>query len=344
MRTLDLFKYLVSIPSPSGFETEIRRDLRNLCRPFVDKIVDDIHGNLLCYKLCSNSKEAKTIMLIAHMDEIGLMVTYIEETGIIRFSSLGGIDINILLGRRVNVLHEGTLIEGVIGVRPFHMKDKSASQTIELSDLWIDIGCQGKSEVEQLVSVGDYIVMESQLDVLKNDIVVSRGCDNKSGLTVLVKTMELLSAEKLVNNIVYVASVQEEIGFRGARTSGYAVNPDICIAIDVCHATDYPTVNKAKYGDVKLGNGPVIPVGSDFTSWIQKSLKDISRINNIPSQKIALPGNSGTDINAIQVSRMGCATGLISIPCRYMHSPVEMISIQDINNSINILCDFCKSL
>lgn len=312
--------------------------------PHVDKVEEDIHGNLLCYKFAPLPDKAKTVMLIAHMDEIGLMVTYIEDSGIIRFSSLGGIDINILKGRKVYILHEETKIEGVIGVQPIHMRNRTNNKDIEFSDLWIDIGCRDKNIVESLISIGDSIVIKSSFDIINEDIVVSRGCDNKSGITVLIKTMELLTQKKLDYNVVAVASVQEELGLRGARTSGYSVKPDISIAIDVCHATDYPSVNKAKYGDIKLGGGPVIPIGSDLTPCIQNKLKEIAKKNNIQSQIVAMPGNSGTDINAIQINREGCATGLLSIPCRYMHSPVEMVSVEDINNVTDLLSIFCRSI
>lgn len=343
MDTLEIFKCLADIPSPSGFEKDIKEKLKEFIAPYVDKFIEDIHGNLFCYKINSDVDNVPTIMLIAHMDEIGLMVTYIDENGSIYFSSLGGVDLNLLRGRKVCIIHEGERIHGVIGVRPIHMKSQANNREIELSDMWIDIGYRDKKKIETLISIGDPVVIDSHFETINNRIIISRGCDNKSGLTAMVKTMEMLATENLEYNIVAVASVQEELGLRGAKTSGYTIQPDICIAIDVCHATDYPTIDKARYGDIKLDEGPVIPIGSDLTSGIQLKLREMATNNSIPSQVLALPGISGTDINAIQVNKGGCATGLLSIPCRYMHSSVEMVSIQDINYCSDILYNVCKT-
>ena len=277
------------------------------------------------------------------MDEVGLMVSYIEETGFIRFTRIGGVDLLLLKGRNVKIMHDGVEIPGIIGAKPFHMKKNGENKDMDESDLWIDIGISGKEEVESIVSVGDSIVIDAPLVNLPNDLIAARGCDNKAGVISLVRMLELIKDSDLESDIVAVFSVQEEVGFRGAKTASFFVSPDVCIAIDVAHATDYPSVNKSKYGDIRIGLGPVISMGSDLTPSIQSRLKSIAVQKDVAYQQLALSGSSGTDANAVQVTRAGCATGLISIPCRYMHTPTEVVSLQDIESVSMVLSEFCKN-
>lgn len=339
---IDIFKSLVAVPSPSGFEMSIKSTIKDMVASYVDQIVEDVHGNLICYKYGKSPESNKTLMLVAHMDEVGLMVNYIEDSGFVRFSTIGGVDINILKGQRVLIKHGECKISGVIGVQPIHMKHRSNNRDVEISDLWIDIGVDCKEDAQRMVSIGDSIVLDSDMVKLSNSIVTSRGCDDKAGVTVLVKVLEMIANTECNYNVVAVASVQEEVGLKGARTSSYFVSPDVCIAIDVAHATDYPSVNKAMYGDVRLGKGPVIPVGSDFTPSVQNKLREIASQIDKEYQIVGLPGFSGTDANSVQVSKGGCATGLVSIPCRYMHTPVEVVSLSDIESVCHILYEFCK--
>lgn len=222
------------------------------------------------------------------------------------------------------------------------MKRNGNNRDLEESDLWIDIGISDKDEVEKLISIGDCIVIDAPLVELPNQLISSRACDNKAGVVSLIRMLDLIKDDVFGNNIIVVFSAQEEVGLRGAKTATYSASPDVCIAVDVAHATDYPTVNKSKYGDVRIGKGPVIPVGSDLTPCMQKELKNISQNLGLDYQLLALSGCSGTDINAVQVTKAGCATGLISIPCRYMHSPVEIVSLSDIESVAQILAEFCR--
>lgn len=334
----DIFK----IASPSGNEHTIAKMLKMQVSDYVDSMVEDAIGNLICKKYSNKPQISQTIMFVAHMDEIGLMVTYIEESGYIRFTRIGAVDLMILKGRNVKILHNDSEVSGVIGVLPIHLRRNGNNKDLDESDLWVDIGLTSKEEVEKLISIGDYIVIDAPFVELPNQLISCRACDNKAGVLALLKMLELLNNSVCESNIVVVFSVQEEVGLRGAKTSTYSVSPDVCIAVDVAHATDYPSVNKAKCGDVRIGKGPVIPVGSDLTPCIQKELKNISQSLGLNYQLLALSGYSGTDVNAAQVSRAGCATGLISIPCRYMHSPVEVVSLSDIENVAQILAEFCK--
>lgn len=340
MSTLTTLKEMVNIISPSGYEHTIIQTLKKYVSQYVDSVTEDTLGNLICRKNCGQNNQ--TVMFVAHIDEVGLMVSYIEESGYIRFTRIGGVDLLLLKGRNVKIVHNGTVISGVIGSVPIHMKKNGNNKDLDESDLWIDIGVTDKDEAEKLVSIGDCIVIDAPVVELTNNQIVCRGCDNKAGVTSLLKMIELLNDIECKFNIVVVFSVQEEVGLRGAKVASYSVSPDICIAIDVAHATDYPSVNKSKYGDVRIGKGPVIPVGSDLSLSLQNQLKHLSHKLDIDYQQIALPGYSGTDINAVQVTKSGCATGLISIPCRYMHTPVEIVSLHDVENVAQILAEFCK--
>lgn len=340
MSTLTTLKEMVNIISPSGYEQTIIHTLKNYVSQYVDSVTEDTLGNLICRK--NSGQNTQTAMFVAHIDEVGLMVSYIEESGYIRFTRIGGVDLLLLKGRNVKIVHNGTVISGVIGSVPIHMKKNGNNKDLDESDLWIDIGVTDKDEAEKLVSIGDCIVIDAPVVELINNQIACRGCDNKAGVTSLLKMIELLNDIECKFNIVVVFSVQEEVGLRGAKVASYSVSPDICIAIDVAHATDYPSVNKSKYGDVRIGKGPVIPVGSDLSLSLQNQLKHLSHKLDIDYQQIALPGYSGTDINAVQVTKSGCATGLISIPCRYMHTPVEIVSLHDVENVAQILAEFCK--
>lgn len=335
-------KNILSIVSPSGYEHRIVGVLKEYVSDYVDSITEDAIGNLICTKYGKDPQTNKTTMFVAHMDEIGLMVTYIEESGYIRFTRIGGVDLMLLKGRNVKIIHGDTEVCGVIGTTPIHMRRNSNNRDLEESDLWIDIGVTNKEEVEKLISIGDCIVIDAPLVDLPNQLISSRACDNKVGVASLLRMLSLIKDDVIENNIVVVFSAQEEVGLRGAKTATYSVHPDVCIAVDVAHATDYPSVNKSKYGDIRIGKGSVIPVGSDLTSCIQKELKNISQSLGLDYQLLALSGYSGTDVNAAQVTKAGCATGLISIPCRYMHSPVEIVSLSDIENVAQILAEFCR--
>lgn len=342
MNIQSLFKSLVELPSPSGYENGLQRRIIDIISPLVDKVELDIQGNLLAYKY-AKKEGAKTLMLMAHADEIGLMVQYIEDDGFIRISKIGGVDASLLTGRAVTIFHEGEEVSGIIGARPVHLGKDDPNSSIDISELWVDIGSCSRSETESLVSIGDPVLVDSKFVSLSNNFVSGRACDDKAGIITIIKALDLIQSRDAENqfNIVAVMSVQEEVGSRGATTATYSINPDIGIAIDVAHASDYPTINKAKYGDIRLGNGVAIPIGSDLSGCIQKRLKEIAERNGISHQTLALPGHSWTDAHAIQVSRGGCLVGLLSIPCRYMHSPVEVVSVKDIEYAAQLLAEYC---
>lgn len=336
----NILSSLVAIPAPSGYEMPIVQFLKDKLSVYSNlKIEEDVLGNLIVTK---KGKTDKTIMLVAHCDEIGLMVSYIEESGYIRFTRIGGVDNKLLKGRPIKILHSGSEVYGVIGTVPIHMRQNNNTKEMDESELWIDIGCADREETEKLVSIGDAIVVYSACYELSNNNVAARGLDNKAGVATLFRVLDMVHDFNCNSNICFVFSVQEEVGLRGVKVAAYSIAPDICLAIDVAHATDYPMINKARYGDIRIGKGPVLPVGSDLTPSIQNKIKQVAEKLEVEYQSMALSGFSGTDINAVQISREGCATGLVAIPCRYMHSPVEIVSLSDIDNTAKILATFCK--
>lgn len=303
----------------------------------------DTIGNIIFQKTGNGDK---VLMLIAHYDEVGFSVKYVDDNGYIYFSPVGGIDTSILSGQKVVINHYGQPVVGVIGAKPIHMTNQKRNEksNLDISDFWIDIGVKDKEEAGKYVSVGDLVSFYPNFTELNDGVFSSKSIDNRVGVAVLLSVYEKIRSIDVGYKCIYfVLSSQEELGLRGARTAGYTLNPDTCIAIDVTHATDYPSINKSKYGDVKLDKGAVIPFGSNFSTSIQKCLKRIAVENSIPYQIESIPGYSGTDISEIQLARGGCMSGLISVPCRYMHTPVEMASYKDIEASIEILSAFCLS-
>lgn len=345
MDTSNILKLLVETPSPCGYEDNIQTKISDILTPFVDSIELDVQGNLIAYKY-SKSQNAKTLMLVAHADEIGLMVQHIEDNGYIRFSKIGGIDVQILKGRKIIVLHDGAEVPGVIGVRPIHMENENSKSKLDISDLWIDVGTCSKSETESFISVGDPILLASSYTALNNDMVSGRACDDKAGIAAVIKSLSILNENqyKCQYNIAIVLSVQEEVGSCGATIATNKIKPDIGIAIDMTHATDYPTINRAKYGEIGLGKGVVIPIGTDLSCVIQKKMKQIAKQNDIMFQPQALPGHSLTDAHAVHIANNGCMSGLLSIPCRYMHSPIEVVSLNDIDYTARLLAEFCHNI
>lgn len=341
----DFLENLLKTASPSGFERRAAEIWRNKAiNTGAEAVYQDSHGNSTA-KI--NGKNASpVIMLAGHIDEIGLMVSYVDPDGFVYFRPIGGWDAQILPGQRVKIHGKDGrfLANGVIGRAAAHLLDEN-KEAVKIGDLWIDTGL-GK-ETGKIVSVGDYAVIDCEPEFL-GDNLVSRGLDDKIGAFIV---LEVLKAVKILRkksmkdfngaDVCAVATVQEEIGLRGAKTSAYDLNPDIGIAVDVTHATDYPTADKKRNGDVKLGGGPVIAVGPNINMKIYDLLVKTAKEHKIPYQIEAAPGGTGTDANAIQLTRSGVPTGLVSIPNRYMHSPNEMVDLNDVENAVKLLAHFC---
>lgn len=337
------FEKVVSVHSPSGAEDVLRSYLKERLSYLADRINEDDLGNLIVYKDAIRKERAKTIMLIAHMDEVALMVSNIDDSGYVRVAKVGGVDVNIMRGRNVIILHDDQEVPGVVGTIPAHMLKETPKKDWEFADLWIDLGYTSARETAEHVSIGDYVLMDVGYRELANNCICAKACDNKAGVVVLWDLLEKISSNNgLCANVVVVFSAQEEVGLRGAEVAAFSIKPDVCIAIDEAHASDYPNICKNIYGIVKINGGPVIPSGTSFSMKIQKKLMSISANFNIPFQRLALPAFSGTDATAVQTAGSGCMTGLVSIPCRYMHSPTEIISINDLKQCVKLLYQFIE--
>lgn len=331
-------KKVVSVHSPSGAEDVLRSYLKEMLSYHADRINEDDLGNLIIYKDAVHKDGAKTIMLIAHMDEVALMISNIGASGYARVVKVGGVDVNIMRGRNVVILHDDQEVPGVIGTIPAHMLKEAPKKDWEFADLWIDLGYTNAREAAEHVSVGDYVLMDVGYRELANNCICAKACDNKAGVVVLWELLEKISSNNdLCANVVLVFSAQEEVGLRGAEVAAFSIRPDVCIAIDEAHASDYPNICVNKYGDIRIGGGPVVPIGTSFSSQVQKSIMQVAQNSGMPFQRLALPSFSGTEATAVQTSGAGCLTGLVSIPCRYMHSPVEVVSSDDIENCADLL-------
>jgi len=334
------FKDLVMAPSPSGFEQPAQEVYRNFVREYADEVTTDVHGNVIALKKGTGKLR---LMVSGHADEVGLMVNYIDDKGFIRFTSIGGVDATLLPGLRVNIYHNKKVIRGIIGRKPIHlMSPEDRKSTPKMSDLWIDIGAKDKKAAEKKVCVGDHVTYSPGLEILSGSIITTKATDNKAGVYIVGCLLKELAGEKIAANVYSVSSVQEEVGLRGARTSAFGIDPHVGIAIDVTHATDYPGMNKNQLGDVALEKGPTISVGANINPKVFELLKKAGDNVKVKYQIEAAPRGTGTDANAIQVTRAGVAAGLISIPNRYMHTPNEVISFKDLNGAVKLLSEFVR--
>lgn len=334
----DILHQMLLTPSPSGSEEQITALFADAIRPYVDEVYTDVNGNCIAHKKGSGPK----VMLMAHADEIGLMISYIDDRGFLYFKEIGGIDTNLLPGQRINIIGHKGHVTGVIGKKPIHLQDKSENtKQLEPEDLWIDIAAKDKADAQSKVRIGDVATLQGGPVLLNDTLLLSRSLDDKIGLAVLMGLAQNLQSLHTDKDIYLVASVQEELGARGAKMITEAIRPDVGIAIDVTHATDYPTMSPAKDGDISLGKGAGIPMGPNMSKGINQQLISLAESNGIPYQIEAIARPTGTDAREIQVAGTGIRTGLISIPCRYMHTPSEVVSLADADSAIALLSAFC---
>jgi tetrahedral aminopeptidase len=333
---LAFLEQLIAVPSPSGFEHPgqkvIAKHLRGVCDTRYD-----VHGNLIT---TLNAKAPLRVMLAGHTDEIGLMLTYIDDKGYLYVDGIGGHDPVILVGQRVRVQGRNGSVPGVIGKKPIHLLDpEERKRGVELKDLWIDIGAGNKKDAEKVTAVGDVVTVDAGFYPLMNGIVAGRGFDDRVGAFVVAETMrELARRKRSLNVAVYgVCTVQEELGLRGARTAAYGIDPHAGIAIDVGFASDFPGGEPKRVGEVALGKGPILHVGANINPVLGKMLVYTANKKRIPWQMQAEPRATGTDANMIQVNRAGVAAALISVPNRYMHTPVECVSLDDLDHTVELL-------
>jgi tetrahedral aminopeptidase len=336
------FQNILETPSPSGYEQPVQQLVREYAKSFADEIKTDFHGNVI---VGCNVDAPLRVMFAGHADQIGLLVTHINDTGFIYTNTIGGWDPQQLIGQRMTIYTASGPVPAVISRKPIHLLDQDErKQVVKLKDMWLDIGAKNKEEASEIVKIGDPVTLELGYQEMRNGMANSPGMDDKTGLWVAMEALRRAKQKGLNVAVFAVATVQEEIGLRGAATSAYGVNPHVGIAIDVTHATDCPTIDKTQEGDVKLGGGPVIYRGPNMNPIVVDRLRQAADYADVPVQLAASGRGTGTDANAIQLSRAGVAAGLVSIPNRYMHSAVEMISLSDIDAAANLLAMFVHQL
>lgn len=334
---------ILETPSPSGYEQPVQRLVREYLSGVADTLDTDSHGNVIAGK---NPSGETRMLLAGHCDQIGLIVQYIDSDGYISVQPIGGWDPMQLVGARVSVWTAGGPVPGVMSRKPIHLlTEEERKQVPKMKDLWIDIGASDRADCESVVRVGDCVTFELKYQPLRNGRACSVAMDDKIGLWVVLEAFRRAAAAGPLPCALYVAStVQEEIGLRGAQTSSYGVAPHVAIAVDVTHATDCPTIDKKSEGDIALGRGPVVYRGPNMNPHVVERLLAAGHAHDIPIQLAASGRATPTDANVLQTTRAGVATGLVSVPNRYMHSAVETISLDDADRAADLLAAFVRGL
>ncbi|GAB6138598.1 M42 family metallopeptidase [Halanaerobaculum tunisiense] len=339
METKQQLKELSETVGVSGYEADLAHQVGQLFSNYVDQIKYDTLGNLIGYQ-AGESKDSLQVMLAAHIDEIGLMVTDIEE-GFLRFTTVGGVDYRTLVGQEVVVHSSQKNFKGIIGAKPPHVQTKEErKKAYQSEDMYIDLGLPADKVVDE-VEIGDIISLARDFQDLEQDRVTGKALDDRAGILVILHTLQELQKLRQQVDLYPVATVQEEVGVRGATTSTYGIVPDIGVAIDVCHGT-MPGVDDEDASE--LGEGPAIGFGPHVHPKLFNKLESIADKLELPYQVDPSNTPSGTDAYAIQITRSGVPTALISIPLRYMHTSVETLELQDIKRAGRLLAHFIAEI
>jgi endoglucanase len=341
-KNLEFLKKLVSAPSPSGFEGPAQKVVRDYLKPFADKVSGDRNGNVIALKKGSGKLK---VMVVGHADEIGFIVNHIDEQGYLYVKPLGGFDVNLLPGLRVEIYHAGKAIRGIIGKKPIHMlRGGDEGAKLKMEDLWIDIGASNRAAALKKVAVGDVVTYKGDFEQLSDDLIVTKATDNKVGVYVACAVLRELAKKPLKANYYAVSSVGEETTMRGARTSAWQIEPDVAIAVDVTFTSDIPGADKRVFGEVSLAKGPTLSIGAALHPAVHAKLLDVAAKHKIPYQLEIAPGRTGTDADAIHDLKGGSAMAVIGIPNRYMHSPNEVVSLKDLDAAVKLLSAFILNL
>lgn len=340
--SLTFLQALVHTASPSGYESEVAKLYRDYVTPYADRLETDVMGNVIA---SINPDAGFRIMIAAHMDEIGLMIHHIGEDGFLHFQMIGGNDSVIADGQRVWV-HGSKRVPGVVGRKSATVQSPAeAGQRPSAKELWIDIGASSRQEAEGVVRLGDVATFQADLQPLLGSRAAGRAFDNKAGLFVLAETVRHLSQNGKLRRDVgvhAVATVQEEIGSRGARTATFAIDPQVAIAIDMGVATDIPNLMPYEFGLLSLGQGPAISRGPNTNRVVFEQLRTAAMEDDIPFQVRPDPASSPTDARVLQVTKAGVATALLEVPLRYMHTPCEVLDLSDVQQCAQLLARFCE--
>ncbi|MSR22348.1 MAG: M42 family peptidase [Gemmatimonadetes bacterium] len=343
---VEFLERLLEAPGPSGFEGRPARVWRTEAGSFAERVWADVHGN--SFAEVGKGRRPR-VMLAGHVDEIGLQVTHVDEKGFVFVDAIGGWDSQVIVGQRVRILGKKGDVPGVVGKKPIHLvKPEDRKKVTEIQEVWLDLGASSAEDVAGLgVRVGDALVLDAAFLRLHGDRIASRAIDNRVGAYVVLEALRLLSTKPARHaGTVAVATVQEEIGYSGggARISAFALDPDVALVVDVTFATDVPDANKKEHGDHTVGGGPVLSRGSALHPLVFERLVAVAEKEKIPHTIQAAPRASRTDADGIFLVRSGVPTGLVSIPNRYMHSPNEVVSIEDLHRAARILAGFVRGL
>jgi endoglucanase len=302
-RAHDFLKQLLMAPSPSGYERPIQDVVRAYVADFADEVETDVHGNVIVSK---NREAAPRLMFAGHCDQIGLLVSQIDDAGFIYTQTIGGWDPIQLVGQRMTIWTDSGGIPGVIARKPIHLlKEEERKAPVKHEELWIDIGASDKQDAASVIRIGDPVTLELGYQEMRNNLANSPGMDNRTGLWVVIEALRRASSGSLKCALFAVSTVQEEIGLRGATTSTFGVDPHVAIAVDVTHATDCPTIDKRQQGEIALGNGPVIYRGPNMNQALTEKLIGICETEPLPYQLAAIGRATPNDANTIQISRAG---------------------------------------
>lgn len=338
----DFLTELLNTPSPTGFETAGQRVWADYVRPYVDGVEADTYGSVWAER---SGGGGPRLMLEAHADEIGFMVQHVTEEGYLNIVPVGGSDRAIMRARRVYVLAGGERIGGVIGHTAIHLRDRDDEKVPKWEDLYVDIGASSADEVrERGVRVGHPIVLADEAEELMPGRLVGRAIDNRIGGFIVAETLRRLSDREIAASVVGVNAVQEEIGGHGAQMITHRLRPDVALVFDVTHSVDTPGLSKAKHGGVKMGGGPTVTHGTSNQRAVVERLIEVAAQHDIPLQHEASSRRTGTDTDSIFNSRSGVASALVSVPLRYMHSPAEVVDLEDVERCIQLFVAFSESI
>jgi endoglucanase len=341
---LSFLRRLLDAPGPSGFETIAARVWRTEAEKFATNVRTDVAGNSIAEV---NPAGSPTIMLDGHIDEIGVIVQYIDDDGYVYISPIGGWDAQVLVGQRIRFLAESGQVVGVVGRKPIHLiKESERDHAVKFADLWVDIGASKREEAEKMLSVGDPGVIDAHAHDFPGNRLVSRSIDDRIGAFAVLEALRRYAAKPGSARVVAVATTQEEIAYMGggAIVAANSLRPAMAIVVDVTHATDVPSIEKKEVGDVRLGSGPVLGRGALLSPVVFELLKSAARTKNIPFVVHAVGRETSTNADAIHIAQDGVATALVSIPNRYMHSPNEMVSLDDVDRTADLVAEVCRTI
>ena len=335
-------KRLLDAPGPSGFETLAGRSWRSEAEKFAHRVSVDVAGNCLAEV---NPGGSPTILLDGHIDEIGVIVQYIDDEGFVYISPIGGWDPQVLVGQRIRFIAAAGDVIGVIGRKPIHLiKRDDREHATKFSELWVDVGGRNRAEVEERLAVGDPGVIDSKAHDFPGNRIVSRSIDDRIGAFAVLEALRRYADHPGKARVVAAATTQEEIARTGggALVAANSVRPRMAIVVDVTHASDMPTLEKKELGDIRLGGGPVLGRGALISPVIFELLRAAARARNIPFGVNAVGRDTSTNADAIHIAQEGVATALVSIPNRYMHSPNEMVSLDDVDHTAELIAEVCR--